>query len=37
MADIVTIDGQEYKRRSPLGAWGLVFLTLGVYGFVCTT
>ena len=34
MADIVTIDGQEYKRRSPLGAWGLVFLTLGVYGFV---
>lgn len=34
MAEIVTIEGQEYKKRNPLGAWGLTWLTLSVYGFV---
>jgi hypothetical protein len=34
MAELVTVQGQTYKKRNPLGAWGLVFLTLGVYGFV---
>jgi hypothetical protein len=34
MAEIVTIDGQQYKKRSPWGAWGLLFLTILVYGFV---
>lgn len=34
MAEVVTVGGQEHKKRSPLGAWGLVFLTLGIYGFV---
>jgi hypothetical protein len=34
MAEMVTVEGQQYKKRDPLGAWGLVFLTLGVYGFV---
>lgn len=34
MAEMVTIDGQEYKKRNPLGVSGLSFLTLGVYFFV---
>ena len=34
MAEMVTVEGQQYKKRGPLGAWGLVFLTLGIYGFV---
>jgi uncharacterized protein DUF4234 len=34
MAEIVTIEGQQFKKRSPWGAWGLVFLTIGVYFFV---
>ena len=34
MAEIVTIDGQQYKKRNPLGVLGLSFLTLGVYFFV---
>jgi hypothetical protein len=34
MAEVVTIDGQEYKKRSPWGAWGLAIVTLGIYGFV---
>jgi Domain of unknown function (DUF4234) len=33
MAEIVTIEGQEFKRRSPWGVWGLGFLTLGIYHF----
>jgi hypothetical protein len=28
------VDGQQYKRRSPWGAWGLIFLTVLVYYFV---
>jgi Domain of unknown function (DUF4234) len=31
MAEMVTIDGQQYKKRDPLGVLGLTFLTLGVY------
>ena len=34
MAEVLTIGGQEYKRRSPWGVWGLTFLTLGIYGLV---
>jgi mannose/fructose/N-acetylgalactosamine-specific phosphotransferase system component IIC len=34
MAEIVTIDGHQYKKRNPLGVLGLSFLTLGVYFFV---
>jgi Domain of unknown function (DUF4234) len=34
MADMVTIDGQEYMKRNPLGVLGLSFITLGVYFFV---
>ena len=33
MAEMVTIDGQQYKKRDPLGVLGLTFLTLGVYFF----
>src|SRR5437762_11251486 len=34
MADIISIGNEEFKQRSPLGAWGLLFLTLGIYYFV---
>jgi hypothetical protein len=34
MAEMVTMDGQSYKKRNALGVWGLSFLTLGVYSFV---
>jgi hypothetical protein len=34
MAEMVTIDGQQFKKRNPLGVLGLSFLTLGVYFFV---
>jgi hypothetical protein len=34
MAEIITIGGQRFTRRKPLGAWGLYFLTLGIYFFV---
>jgi uncharacterized membrane protein HdeD (DUF308 family) len=34
MADVLRIGNQEFKKRSPLGAWGLLFLTIGVYYFV---
>jgi hypothetical protein len=34
VAEIVTIEGQQYKKRSPWGIWGLIFLTLSIYGFV---
>jgi hypothetical protein len=34
MAEIVRIEGQEFKRRSPLGVWGLTIITVGIYGFV---
>ncbi len=34
MADVVTIDGQQYLKRNPLGVLGLTFITLGIYFFV---
>ena len=34
MAEMVTIDGQQYKKRDPLGVLGLSVVTLGVYFFV---
>jgi Domain of unknown function (DUF4234) len=34
MAEMVTMEGQQYKKRDPLGVLGLSFLTLGVYFFV---
>jgi hypothetical protein len=34
MAEMVTVDGQQYKKRNPLGVLGLSFLTLGVYFLV---
>jgi hypothetical protein len=34
MAQLVTIGGETYKRRSPTGAWLLTIVTLLVYWFV---
>jgi hypothetical protein len=34
MAEMVTIDGQPYLKRNPLGVLGLTLITLGVYFFV---
>ena len=34
MAEMVTIDGQPYLKRNPLGVLGLTIITLGVYFFV---
>jgi hypothetical protein len=31
MAETVTIDGQTYLKRNPLGVLGLSFITLGIY------
>ena len=33
MAELVTIAGQQYKKRDPLGVLGLSFITLGIYWF----
>jgi hypothetical protein len=33
MAETVTIDGQSYLKRNPLGVAGLTLITLGIYGF----
>lgn len=33
MAETVTIDGQPYLKRSPLGVLGLSIITFGIYGF----
>lgn len=32
MAETVTIEGQRYLKRNPLGVLGLTFITLGIYG-----
>ena len=32
MAETVTIEGQAYLQRNPLGVLGLTFITLGIYG-----
>ena len=34
MAETVTIDGQQYLKRNPLGVLGLTFITIGIYFFV---
>jgi len=34
MAQVVTIEGQEFKKRSPVGVWLLSIVTAGIYGFV---
>jgi mannose/fructose/N-acetylgalactosamine-specific phosphotransferase system component IIC len=31
MAETVTIEGQSYLKRNPLGVLGLSFITLGIY------
>jgi hypothetical protein len=33
MTETVTIDGQTYLKRNPLGVLGLSFITLGIYFF----
>jgi hypothetical protein len=33
VAETVTIDGQQYLKRNPLGVLGLTLITLGIYGF----
>jgi len=32
VAETVTIEGQPYLKRNPLGVLGLAFITLGIYG-----
>ena len=32
MAETVTIEGQQFLKRNPLGVLGLTFITLGIYG-----
>jgi hypothetical protein len=32
MAETVTINGQQYLKRNPLGVLGLSFITFGIYG-----
>lgn len=34
MAELVTIGGQTFKKRNPLGVLGLTFITFGIYFFV---
>jgi hypothetical protein len=34
MAEIVQIEGQEFKRRGPFAAWGLSIITIGIYYWV---
>jgi Domain of unknown function (DUF4234) len=31
MAEMVTLDGQQYMKRNPLGVLGLSIITLGIY------
>jgi len=33
MAELVTIEGQQYLKRDPLGVLGLSFITIGIYWF----
>jgi predicted histidine transporter YuiF (NhaC family) len=33
VAELVTIDGQRYTKRDPLGVLGLSFITIGIYWF----
>ena len=34
MGEMVTIEGQQYMKRNPLGVLGLSIITLGIYFFV---
>jgi uncharacterized membrane protein HdeD (DUF308 family) len=34
MAEVLNIGGQEFKKRSPLGVWGLSIITIYIYYFV---
>jgi hypothetical protein len=34
MAEMVTIEGQQYMKRNPLGVLGLSVITIGIYFFV---
>jgi mannose/fructose/N-acetylgalactosamine-specific phosphotransferase system component IIC len=34
VAESLTIQGQQYKKRSPLGVLGLAFITVTIYFFV---
>jgi uncharacterized membrane protein HdeD (DUF308 family) len=34
MAEVLNIGGQEFKKRSPLGVWGLSIITIFIYYFV---
>ena len=33
MSELVTIGGQTFKKRQPLGVLGLTLITFGIYGF----
>lgn len=34
MAEVVTVEGQEFKKRHPLGVLGLAIIALGIYALV---
>ena len=34
MAEVVVVEGESFKKRSPWGVWGLGLITLGIYGLV---
>ncbi len=34
MAEEITLDGQLFKKRSPIGVWLLTLVTAGIYGLV---
>jgi len=31
MAETITLNGYEFKKRHPLGVWGLSLITIGIY------
>ena len=34
MATDLVVNGAQVRKRNPWGAWGLIFLTLGIYQYV---
>jgi uncharacterized protein DUF4234 len=34
MAEVVVVEGESFKKRSPWGVWLLGFITIGIYGLV---
>jgi Domain of unknown function (DUF4234) len=34
VAEVLNIGGQEFKKRNPLGVWGLSIITIGIYYLV---